>query len=345
MRAVLYNAFKGKISVEDVPVPVVPDDGALIKVHTTGICRSDWWGWQGFDKSIRLPHVPGHEFAGEVAVVGPNVRQYKLGDRVTAPFVCGCSTCGWCKAGQPQVCPTQTQPGFTHWGSFAEYVVVRNADFNLVSLPDEISYISAASMGCRFGTAYRAIVSQGGLTAGDSLIVMGCGGVGLSAIMLANAIGADVVAVDISDEKLDFARKIGAAHTINIAQEEYAPSAMRILLDDGATMTIDAIGKPEIVDLCIRSLRPQGKHLQVGLMEGEMPSITMSRLISNEIQLIGSHGVQATAYPEMFELINSGACDPKHLISGIISLEQSPRVVQRFAEAPPIGVGLIDLSM
>lgn len=345
MRAVVYNEFKGEVSVEDVAIPAVPDDGVLVRVMATGMCRSDWWGWQGHDKSIRLPHVPGHEFAGEVEVVGANVRNFSKGQRVTAPFVCGCSVCDWCKNDAPQVCPTQTQPGFTHWGSFADYVVVRNADFNLVELPPDMDFRIAASLGCRFATAYRAIVDQGKLGTGDSIVVMGCGGVGLSAIIIAKALGADVVAVDITDEKLEFARRLGAGYTVNLTNEEYSPSAMRILLDSGASMTIDAIGKSELVELCIRSLRPHGKHLQVGLIEGEMPKVAMDRVIANELSIIGSHGIQASAYPRMFDLISSGACDPKQLITGIISLEQAPRVLKRFGEAPPVGVGIIDMTM
>ena len=155
---------------------------------------------------MRLPHVPGHEFAGVVSATGASVKHFKVGDRVTAPFVCGCGQCEYCEDDNAQVCPTQTQPGFTHWGSFAEYVVVRQADHNLVQLPATMDFITAASMGCRFATAYRAVVDRAGLKAGQSIVVMGCGGVGMSAIMIAAGIGAQVVAIDISDAKLRIGR-------------------------------------------------------------------------------------------------------------------------------------------
>jgi alcohol dehydrogenase len=109
------------------------------------------------DEIEHLPHVPGHEFAGVVAELGPNVRRWRVGDRVTAPFVCGCGNCEWCTSGNAQVCPDQQQPGFSHWGSFAERVIVHAADANLVALPEAVTFEAAASLGCRFATAYRAL--------------------------------------------------------------------------------------------------------------------------------------------------------------------------------------------
>jgi D-arabinose 1-dehydrogenase-like Zn-dependent alcohol dehydrogenase len=142
--------------------------------------------------------VPGHELAGTVAAVGGDVTGWAVGDRVTVPFVCACGSCPSCLAGQHQVCDRQTQPGFTGWGSFAELVALDHADVNLVALPDDVSAATAAALGCRFATAYRAVVHQGRVRAGDWVAVHGCGGVGLSAVMIAVAAGARVVAVDVT---------------------------------------------------------------------------------------------------------------------------------------------------
>ena len=158
----------------------------------TGLCRSDWHGWMGHDDDIKLPHVPGHEFAGIIEDIGSAVSKFKKGDRVTVPFVCGCGTCGECKSGNQQVCDNQTQAGFTHWGSFAEYVKIQNADINLVRLPDELSFEAAASLGCRFITSYRALIDQAKLEEDQFVAIHGCGGVGLSAVMIAKAKGAKV---------------------------------------------------------------------------------------------------------------------------------------------------------
>ncbi|MBX9247142.1 alcohol dehydrogenase catalytic domain-containing protein, partial [Actinotalea ferrariae] len=200
MRAVVFEQFGGPLEVRDVPEPTCPPSGAVIRVEATGVCRSDWHGWQGHDDGIALPHVPGHELAGTVVEVGSEVRGWRAGDRVTVPFVCACGSCPACLDGEHQVCERQTQPGFTHHGSFAELVAVDHADVNLVRLPDGMSAVTAASLGCRFATAYRALTVHGGVRAGQWVAVHGCGGVGLSAVMIAVALGARVAALDVRPE-------------------------------------------------------------------------------------------------------------------------------------------------
>ena len=214
MRAAVFEKFQGQINIQNVQDPTPHDDGVVVKVEATGLCRSDWHGWMGHDSDIDLPHIPGHELAGTIEAIGKNVRNFKVGDRVTVPFVAGCGTCGQCISGNHQVCDTQSQPGFTHWGSFAEYVALDYADTNLVKLPETIDSITAATLGCRFITSYRAVVAQGKVSGGQYVAVHGCGGVGLSAIMIANALGAQVIAVDINDETLQFAKELGAIATV-----------------------------------------------------------------------------------------------------------------------------------
>jgi hypothetical protein len=197
MRAAYYEAFGGPIRICDLPCPSPAPDGVVVRVEATGICRSDWHGWLGHDPDVHLPHVPGHELAGVVEAVGADVKGWRPGDRVTVPFVCGCGGCPQCQTGNQQVCDHQKQPGFTHWGSFAEYVALRYADQNLVALPENVDSVAAASLGCRFVTSFRAVLAQGRLQPGEWLAVHGCGGVGLAAIMIGAAVGAQVVAVDI----------------------------------------------------------------------------------------------------------------------------------------------------
>ena len=127
MRAVVIDAVRARPEVREVPEPAAPARGVVVRVLATGMCRSDWHAWAGHDDDVRFPHVPGHELAGVVAEVGAGVGRWKAGDRVTVPFVCGCGRCDWCRTGNAQVCPDQQQPGFTHWGSFAEYVALLHA--------------------------------------------------------------------------------------------------------------------------------------------------------------------------------------------------------------------------
>ena len=205
MKAVVYEQFGQSPKVQNVADPAPTAQGVVIKVEATGLCRSDWHGWMGHDPDIRLPHVPGHELAGTVQAVGSQVTQWRAGDRVTVPFVSGCGHCFECNSGNHQVCEHQFQPGFTAWGSFAEYVAIDYADTNLVRLPQDLDYATAASLGCRFVTSFRAIVDQGRVRPGEWVAIHGCGGVGLSAIMIASAMGANVIAIDRTSDKLDFA--------------------------------------------------------------------------------------------------------------------------------------------
>ena len=145
MKAVVFEAFNTLPKIQNVPDPKPVNHGVVVKVEATGVCRSDWHGWVGHDLDIVLPHVPGHELAGTVEAIGKDVKKWKIGDRVTVPFVAGCGSCPECYSGNHQVCGEQFQPGFTHWGSFAEYVGLHYADINLVRLPDEMNYSTAAS--------------------------------------------------------------------------------------------------------------------------------------------------------------------------------------------------------
>ncbi len=325
MRAVVYHEFAKPLAIERVPDPTPARGGVVIAVKAAGLCRSDWHGWMGHDPDIRLPHVPGHELVGVVVSCGTQVLRWKVGDRVTVPFVCGCGECPQCSSGQHQVCDHQFQPGFTHWGCFAEYVAIDHADINLVRLPEEIDFVTAASLGCRFATAYRAVVDQGRISAGQWVAVHGCGGVGLSAIMIAVALGANVIAIDISAEKLEFARRIGAAETVHAGIEGDVVSRVRSITGGGAHLSIDALGSPSTCFHSIANLRKRGKHIQVGLMLAEQrhPVIPMDQVIANELEVLGSHGMQAHRYPAMLALIAADRLRPQKLVGKTISLDES----------------------
>jgi alcohol dehydrogenase len=325
MKAVFYEAFSSPPRLADLPDPVPEPHGVVVKVLATGVCRSDWHGWKGHDPDIRLPHVPGHELAGIVEATGRDVRKWKAGDRVTVPFVCGCGECSECRTGNHQVCEAQFQPGFTHWGSFAQYVSIHRADVNLVRLPDGLDFTTAASLGCRFVTSFRAVVDQARTSPGQWVAVHGCGGVGLSAIHIASALGANVVGVDISEEKLLLARKLGAVATVDASKVTSVVDAIADVTRGGAHVSIDAFGHPMTCFNSISCLRRRGRHVQVGLMLAEhaTPSIPMARIIAYELELLGSHGMQAHRYDAMLAMIESGKLAPGKLVGRAISLEQS----------------------
>lgn len=325
MKAVIYREFAKLPVIEVLPDPSPPEHGVVLRVKATGLCRSDWHGWMGHDPDITLPHVPGHEIAGVVEAVGKDVGRWKTGDRVTLPFVCGCGVCPQCMSGNHQVCDSQFQPGFTHWGSFAEFVAIHYADVNLVRLPDEIDYVTAASLGCRFVTSFRAVAAQGKVAAGQWVAVHGCGGVGLSAIMIASALGARVVAVDIDDEKLELARSVGADALVNASQVKDVVEHIVDITAGGVHVSIDALGSPVTCFNSIANLRKRGKHVQVGLMlaDHSRPAVPMDKVIAHELEILGSHGIQAYAYPAVLAMITSGRLSPEKLIGKTISLEDS----------------------
>ncbi|MBR8364015.1 zinc-dependent alcohol dehydrogenase family protein [Burkholderia sp. AU19243] len=325
MKAIVYEAFGAAPRLMNVDDPAPAPDGVVIEVKATGVCRSDWHGWMGHDPDIVLPHVPGHELAGVVVAAGKSVTRWKAGDRVTVPFVAGCGHCPECHSGNQQVCEQQFQPGFTHWGSFAEYVGIHHADLNLVRLPDALDFPTAASLGCRFVTSFRAVVDQGRTSAGQWVAVHGCGGVGLSAIMIANAIGANVVAIDISDRALALARSVGAAATVNASQVADVVEAVKEITRGGAHVSLDALGHPDTCFNSISNLRRRGKHVQVGLMLGEhaAPAVPMSKVIAHELEILGSHGMQAHRYDAMLDMVHAGKLAPSRLIGKEIRLGES----------------------
>jgi len=383
MRAVVYEEFGAVPEVREVPTPEPPAGAVVVRVEATGICRSDWHALVGHDPGVVLPHVPGHEFAGTVHSLGAGVIGFEVGERVTAPFVYACGVCEPCRRGDQQVCLDQRQPGFTRWGSFAEYVVVERAAVNLIRLPDEVGFGTAAVLGCRFGTAFRAVTAVGAVRAGEWVVVHGCGGVGLSAVMVAVASGARVLAVDVSPGALDLAKSLGAEVVINARSLGIEPgpiepgpiepgpiepgpiepgpieksalvAAIREATGGGAQLSLDALGSVHTCAASIAGLRPRGRHVQVGLLPAGLsvagvpavsgvglPTVPMHLVVAGELQLLGSHGLAAHAYPQLLSLVASGRMRPQQLITGIIGLDQAGAVLVKMGDAPPTGITLV----
>ena len=343
MRAVQYRAFGGPIELADRDEPIPDPDGVVIHVESTGLCRSDWHGWQGHDPDIRqLPHVPGHELAGQVVAIGSSVREFAVGDRVTVPFVCGCGSCRHCLAGDAQVCPQQWQPGFSGPGSFAEFVAIPRADANLVALPDTVSLDAAASLGCRFATAYRAVTRIGQVQAGDRILVLGCGGVGLSILMIALARGAQAIAVDVSPAALELAESLGAQ---SIHTDGDVAEAVRERTGGGVDVSFDALGSIDTCRAGVNALRPRGRHIQVGLLPaaevGDRATVPMHRVIGLELAILGSHGMASRDYPELIDLVAGGALDPMRLVTRILPLDQAPSALAEMSGRGHPGITLI----
>ena len=344
MKAAVYERFQGPVKIQTVADPQPPNSGVVLRVAATGVCRSDWHGWMGHDPDISLPHVPGHEISGVVEAVGAGIRNFHEGDRVTLPFVGGCGKCEQCASGNQQICDFQFQPGFTHWGSYAEYVAIQYADINLVALPDDIDFVTAASLGCRFATSFRAVAAQGAVAPGQWVAVHGCGGVGLSAVMIASAFDANVIAVDISDDALRLAKSVGAVELIDATSVASVVDAIKDLTEGGVHLSIDALGSSETCHNSIANLRKRGRHVQVGLMAGDdyHPAVPMELVIANELEIVGSHGMQAHEYDRMLKMISSGQLQPQQLLGQTIDLERAANALGDPDALQVAGVTVID---
>jgi alcohol dehydrogenase len=339
MRAVVMHEFAGPLAVETVPDPAPEPDGVVVAVRATGVCRSDWHGWMGHDPSIVLPHVGGHELAGEVVAAGAEVRGFAPGDRVTVPFCCGCGRCAPCRQGETQLCERDLQPGFTLWGSFAEYVALPRADLNLVRLPEPLTDVEAASLGCRFMTAWAALHVHAEVRAGEWVAVHGCGGVGLAAVMIAAAAGAGVVAVDLDPVKLARARDLGAVHTVL----EDPVAAIRELTGGGAHVSLDALGSAATCGNSIRCLRRRGRHVQVGLLLGDERSVPvpMARVIARELRLLGVHGMAVRHYDSLLRALAAGGLEPGRLVARTIGLDATGDELASMARFAQEGVTVV----
>jgi len=344
MRAVVFERFGGPVEVREVDDPEPPSGGVVIEVRASGLCRSDWHAWAGHDTGIALPHVPGHEVCGTIVATGPGVSRWAVGARVTTPFVCGCGRCTWCTSGQSQVCPDQTQPGFTQWGSFAELVALHAADTNLVAVPASVSDAAAASLGCRFATAYRALSARAGLVEGEWLTVVGAGGVGLSAVMIGVALGARVVAVDTNPATLEVADRLGAEHVVVAGPSVEVADQVHDLTGGGSQVALDAVGSVSTCADSILSLRRRGRHVQVGLLPSVygLPELPMERVIAWELDVLGSHGMSSTDYPELLALVESGALTPQDLIDETVDLEEAARLLPLLDSRSPVGMTMLD---
>ncbi|QSO46194.1 zinc-dependent alcohol dehydrogenase family protein [Alicyclobacillus mengziensis] len=347
MKAAVLEEFQKPLVVREVPDPTITAKGAVIRVEANGVCRSDWHAWMGdwdwLGVKLPLPHVLGHEMSGVVEEVGSDVRAFRTGDRVIVPFSQGDGTCPMCQQGHQNICDHGQMPGFSYWGGFGRYVHVPDADVNLVRLPDNVGFTEAAALGCRFMTAFHGLIDQAEVRPGEWVAVHGCGGVGLSAIQIAKAAGANVIAVDIADDKLAFAKELGAAATIN-AKEVRAAKTIKQLTNGGAHVSVDALGVAATCQASISSLRKRGRHLQIGMTsraEQGMIPLPIDVIVNLELRLVGSLGMPVHRYPQMLQMVSEGRLRPGDLVTNTVSIEEAGKTLQSMSDFATMGVTVV----
>jgi D-arabinose 1-dehydrogenase-like Zn-dependent alcohol dehydrogenase len=345
MQAAVLEVFEKPLVIHpNWPDPQCGGEDAIVRVEAEGSCRSDWharmgdWEWIGFKPA--LPRVIRYEFCGVVEEVGAQVARFKKGDRVVVPFNHGCGTCEYCQAGHQNVCANLQVVGFHYDGGYGQYARVPRADLNLVPLPETITFVEAASLGCRFMTSFHGVVDQARVQAGEWVAVHGCGGIGLAAVHIAAALGANVIAIDINDTKLMMATELGATCTVD-ASRVGAPAAVADLTAGGAHVSVDALGKTVTCRNSLLSLRKRGRHLQIGLTtrkeKGEV-LLPIDRFVALELHVVGTIGMQPPRYPRMLRMVETGKLTPGKLVCQTIAVEQASDVLTAMTQYNTLGV-------
>ncbi|WP_226041782.1 zinc-dependent alcohol dehydrogenase family protein [Natrinema sp. DC36] len=350
MRAAVLEEHGEPLAVKDVDYPEPGADQVIVETEACGICRSDWHAWQGdwswIGAGVPEGQILGHEPAGVVSAVGSDVETLEEGDRVAVPFHLGDGTCPHCREGRANNCETVLPLGLSEYsqGAFAEAFPVREADFNCVKLPDDVGFTEMAGLGCRFMTAYHALADRADLRPGDWVAIHGCGGVGLSAIHIADALGAHPIAIDLVDDKLERAEELGARETVNVTEVDSSAQAVQAITDGGADVSIDALGVADTCKNSVNSLGTRGSHVQVGLTTGEEEGqieLPVDVMTMQEIDFHGSFGMPLVRYEELFNLIAQGTLEPDKIIGKTLSLEEAPETLASMDDYETVGIPVI----
>lgn len=339
MRAAVVRDFNEDLSIETVPDPECPENGVVLEVAACGVCRSDFHGWVGEHPKVRNGSILGHEYCGTVVEAGARAK-HKVGDRLIAPFILGCGDCPACQTGASNTCESAIVPGFGAPGSYAEYVAVP-FDHNLVHLPEDMSPALAAGLGCRVTTAWHALTDRAGVRAGEWVAVHGTGGIGLSSLLLAKMLGARVVVVDIVDEKLEHAMRLGADAAVNALTDDVAV-AIQEITGGGAQVSIEALGIEATTNASVECLATLGRHVHVGMPAGDgMMRVNMRAIYSKQLAFYGTRGMPSWKYPALLGMIERGEVDLSPMLDREISLSGASAELRAMKGPTPPGTAVI----
>ncbi len=319
MKAAVFYAAGEPLRIEEIPTPVPAEGQALIKVAACGLCHTDLhYTDHGVPTFKKPPLVLGHEVAGTVASLAGAADGWQEGDRVLLPAVYGCGQCDMCRVGRENICARMVMFGNNVDGGYAEYILAPTKD--LIPLAEDIPLVEGSIIADAVTTPYHAVVNRGQVRPGDNVVVFGCGGIGLNLVQMAAAVGANVIAVDIVDEKLDWARRLGAQATLNPSNVERVDKELRKLTGGGADVGFEAIGNPSTQEQTFASLRTGGRFVVVGYSSKPM-TLDSGRVMYREMEIIGSLGCRAVDYPRVLDLVRQGKIKVQELVTDRYPLE------------------------
>jgi S-(hydroxymethyl)glutathione dehydrogenase/alcohol dehydrogenase len=337
MKAAILEEVGGSMVLEEIPEPEPRQGEVLVKVAACGVCHTDLHVLKG-EVGFPLPAVLGHEISGIVAAVAPDVTHLRPGDRVVSTFIMPCGYCQHCVRGRDDLCETffalnrlkgvlydgETRLHRKSGDALAMYSMAGLAEYAVAPatavfpLPEVLDLHYACILGCAVPTAYGAVRHQAQLMPGESVAVIGVGGVGSNVIQVSRVFGAaQVIAVDISDEKLEAARRLGATDVVNAAREDPAGAVRELTGGQGADVVFEALGRSSTVVSGFHSVRDGGRLVVIGIAPGqEAAPIEITRLVRRSITLKGSYGGRMrTDVPELIRLVAAGQLTTSQLIT------------------------------
>lgn len=322
MKAAVFYGPNQPLKIEKVKIPKIEQNEILVKIAACGVCNTDLhYIDHGVPTFKKPPMILGHEPSGIVEETGAEVKNFKVGDRVLIPPVFSCGYCDNCRLGRENICFNMLMLGNHIDGAFAEYTKVPAKDCQ--HLPEDLPLEESSIIADAISTPYHAVKNRAQVRPGDSVVVFGCGGVGINVVQMAAAAGGSVIAVDIVDKKLDIAKKLGALHTINASDKEGKAliKEIRTLTGGGADIAIEAIGNPKTIELASSAVKAGGCHCQVGYTRHNV-AINAGRLMFREIEIKGSLGCRPVDYPKIIEMVRTGKIQLKPVVTHKFKLEE-----------------------
>lgn len=338
MRAAVLRELHTTPRVEHVPEPTAAHGEVIVRVRAAALCASDLHIADGRIPTVELPLITGHELAGEIADVGPGVSGVSVGQPVTASLDVICGQCHYCQIGQTNLCLQLRRIGYELPGAHAEYVKLPAR--NVLPLPDGIPMTVAAAIPDAVSTVYRGLTTRGGVRVGETVLILGCGGLGIQAVQLARVMGATVFCSDLRDDKLDKARELGADLTINAARDDVVETVLKATDGLGVDVVLDVVGTEQSMKDSLKMCARGGRVMVVGFAEAAF-SASFYEVLMEEKSLIGTRAATKPDIADVIELVASGRITP--VVGHVFPLEDIAEAIHMLRRGEIMGRAVFEI--